>query len=87
MVVELEIQQMVKPFSIQQHANDTAGLLDALNVQKTHVLGYSLGSFIAQQFAIMYPEKVDRFILAASRCGGKESIPPPLTLRNNNRKF
>ena len=37
-----------KPFSIQQLANDTAGLLDALKIRKVDVLGYSLGSFVAQ---------------------------------------
>ena len=53
----------------------TAGLLDALKIQKANVLGYSMGSFIAQQFALTHPEKVDRLILIASTCGGKESIP------------
>ena len=33
-----------KPFSIQQFANDTAGLMDALKIQKAGVLGYSMGS-------------------------------------------
>ena len=37
-----------KPFSIRQLANDTAGLLHALKIQKADILGYSLGSFIAQ---------------------------------------
>ena len=32
-----------KQFSIQQFANDTAGLLDALKIQKADVLGYSTG--------------------------------------------
>ena len=65
-----------RPFSIQQFANDTAGLLDALNIQKTDVLGYSLGSFIAQQLAVTHPDKVNRLVLVAASCGGKESIPP-----------
>ena len=65
-----------RPFSIQQFANDTAGLLDALNIQKADVLGYSLGSFIAQQLAVTHPDKVNRLVLVAASCGGKESIPP-----------
>jgi len=65
-----------KPFSIQQFANDTAGLLDVLKIQKADVLGYSLGSLVAQQLAIMHPEKINRLILVAASCGGKESIPP-----------
>ena len=64
-----------RPFSVQQFANDTAGLMDALKIQKADVLGYSLGSFVAQQLVVTHPEKVDRLILLASSCGGKESIP------------
>jgi pimeloyl-ACP methyl ester carboxylesterase len=64
-----------KQFSIQQFANDSAGLLDALKIQKANVLGYSMGSFIAQQLTLTHPEKVDRLILVASTCGGKENIP------------
>ena len=66
----------IKPFSVQQFANDTAGLLDALKIQKADVLGYSLGSFIAQQLAVTHPDKVNRLVLIATTCGGKESIPP-----------
>jgi pimeloyl-ACP methyl ester carboxylesterase len=66
-----------KPYTIEQVAMDTAGLLDALKIPKANVLGYSLGSFIAQQLTIMYPEKVNRLILVASSCGGEVSIPKP----------
>lgn len=67
----------VKPFSIQQLANDTAGLLDALKIQKADVLGYSLGGHIAQQLTVTYQEKVNRLILISSTCGGRDSIPKP----------
>ncbi len=63
------------PYTRQQLANDTVGLLDALKIQKADVLGYSLGSSIAQQFAIMYPEKVNSLILAGASCGGKDDVP------------
>jgi pimeloyl-ACP methyl ester carboxylesterase len=66
-----------QPYTIEQVANDTAGLLDALKISKANVLGYSLGSYIDQQVAITYPEKVDRLILVASSCGGEDSIPKP----------
>jgi pimeloyl-ACP methyl ester carboxylesterase len=65
-----------RPFSIQQFANDTVGLLDVLKIQKVDVLGYSLGSLVAQQVVVTHPEKVSRLILIASTCGGKDSIPP-----------
>ncbi|MDQ3838906.1 MAG: alpha/beta hydrolase [Thermoproteota archaeon] len=79
-------------FSIPQFANDTAGFLAALkldssdsnssnnsNNQPIDILGLSLGGFIAQEFALTYPDKVDRLILLVSSCGGKESIPPQLS--------
>jgi pimeloyl-ACP methyl ester carboxylesterase len=70
---------------MQQLANDTAGLLDALKIQNANVLGYSLGSYTAQQLALTNPEKVSRLILAGSSCGGKESMSKPpefLNLQN-----
>jgi pimeloyl-ACP methyl ester carboxylesterase len=35
-----------RPFSIVQFANDTAGLLDALKIQKADVLGFSTATYI-----------------------------------------
>ena len=66
-----------KPYSMQLLANDTAGLLDALKIPKADVMGYSLGSFIAQAFTTSYPEKVNSLILVASTCGGKDGIDQP----------
>jgi pimeloyl-ACP methyl ester carboxylesterase len=65
-----------KPFSIEQFANDTAGLLDALNIENADVFGASLGSFVAQELALNYPEKVDRLVLSAGYCGSNETIYP-----------
>ena len=65
------------PYTAQQLANDTAGLLDALKIPKADVMGYSLGSYLAQQLTMMYPDKVNSLILVASSCGGKDGIPKP----------
>jgi pimeloyl-ACP methyl ester carboxylesterase len=66
-----------KPYSMQQLASDAAGLLDALKITKADVMGYSLGSFTAQQFTMMYPDKVNTLTLVASSCGGKDHTPQP----------
>ena len=66
-----------KPYIIEQLANDTAGLLDALKIPEADVMGYSLGSWIAEQLTITYPEKVSSLVLVGSSCGGKDSIPKP----------
>jgi pimeloyl-ACP methyl ester carboxylesterase len=64
-----------RPFTISQFANDTIGLLDALNIQRIDVLGFSMASFIAQQLTIVHPERVNRLILYGASCGGQEGIP------------
>jgi|SRR5215216_3414603 pimeloyl-ACP methyl ester carboxylesterase len=66
-----------KPYTIEQLANDTAGLLDGLKIQNANVLGYSLGSWVAEQLTITYPEKVSRLVLVGSSCGGEDLIPKP----------
>jgi pimeloyl-ACP methyl ester carboxylesterase len=69
-----------KTWSIEQFANDTAGLLDALKIEKPiDVLGFSLGGFIAQELTLMHPQKVTKLILYATSCGGKATIPPQIS--------
>ncbi len=42
---------------------DIKNFLDYLQIEKTHVIGWSLGGMIAQNFVLKYPEKVDKLIL------------------------
>ena len=65
-----------KNFTIEQFAADSSGLLDALKINKSNVLGYSMGGMIAQQLTLDYPDKVNDLIIYASYCGGNQSIPP-----------
>jgi pimeloyl-ACP methyl ester carboxylesterase len=55
-----------KQFSINQFADDTAGLLDALKIAKADVLGWSMGSYISQELTLTNPDKVNNLILYAS---------------------
>jgi pimeloyl-ACP methyl ester carboxylesterase len=74
-----------KPYTMQQLANDAAGLLDALKIPHADVMGYSLGSYIAQAFTTSYPEKVNNLILVAATCGGRDGIlPPPEFMKMQN---
>ena len=65
-----------REYTIQLFASDTAGLMDALEIKKAYVLGFSMGTIIAQELTLDYPEKVDKLILYAADPGGKEKIPP-----------
>jgi pimeloyl-ACP methyl ester carboxylesterase len=71
-----------KQVSIEQFANDTAGLLDASNIRKADVLAWSLGGVIAQELVLNHPDRVEKLILYATTCGGKESIPPTQEVQN-----
>ncbi|MDQ3837822.1 MAG: alpha/beta hydrolase, partial [Thermoproteota archaeon] len=52
-----------KEFSINQFANDTLGLFDALKIEKADVLGSSMSSFIAQELALKNPNRINNLIL------------------------
>ncbi len=57
-------------YSIRQMADDALGLMDAVGMDRAHVLGYSMGGMIAQEIAIANPGRVDRLILAATGPSG-----------------
>src|SRR5215467_8069611 len=66
-----------RSYTPSQLANDTTGLMDVLKISKASVMGYSLGSYIAQQVTMMYPDKVNSLVLIGSSCGGKDHTPKP----------
>src|SRR5687768_15706247 len=53
-------------YSIADMADDLVGLLDALGIQRTHLMGLSMGGMIAQEFALRYPDRLDRLVLAGT---------------------
>jgi pimeloyl-ACP methyl ester carboxylesterase len=65
-----------KGFSIKQFAEDSAGLLAALKIEKANVMGWSMGSYIAQELAINFPAKVEKLVLYGSTFGGKQEVDP-----------
>ncbi|MFX1376545.1 MAG: alpha/beta fold hydrolase [Promethearchaeota archaeon] len=60
---------------IKKMADDTVGLMNALNVDKAHIFGFSMGGMIAQELILNYPEKVEKLILCSTNCGGNKSVP------------
>jgi pimeloyl-ACP methyl ester carboxylesterase len=52
------------PYSLEMMANDLAGLLDTIGIEKAHFAGYSMGARIAEEMGLSYPEKVISLILA-----------------------
>ncbi|MFW9882281.1 MAG: alpha/beta fold hydrolase [Candidatus Thorarchaeota archaeon] len=63
-------------YSIKMFADDTIGLMDALNIERAHIDGASMGGMIAQEIAINYPERVEKLVLCCTHCGGSKQILP-----------
>jgi pimeloyl-ACP methyl ester carboxylesterase len=60
------------PYTIDDMADDAIGLLDALNIEKAHICGMSMGGMIAQIMAIRFPSRVSSLISIMSGTGDPE---------------
>jgi 3-oxoadipate enol-lactonase len=54
------------PYSMKLFADDMEAFMNALAIPQAHILGFSMGGQIALEFALSYPEKVKKLIIAAS---------------------
>ena len=58
-------------YTFEGWCDDLAGLMEALDIDRAHIHGGSMGSFIALAFAAKYPQRVERLLLGAgavARC-------------------
>lgn len=63
-------------FTISSLGEDVNTLLDKLNIKKANVLGWSMGGYVAQMFAVNHPEKVDKLVLYATDYGDTLTVNP-----------
>lgn len=71
------------PFTIRQFAEDLRSFMDRMAIERANILGFSDGGNIALQFAIQYPERVERLILNGANLdagGVKPSVQIPIVL-------
>lgn len=65
------------PYAVSQMAADAVAVLDGAGVEHAHVLGVSLGGYIAQEIALTYPDRVRKLVLGSTAPGGTRSHPMP----------
>lgn len=63
-------------YSLADMANDTVGLMDALGLERAHVVGASMGGMVAQLVAALYPARVSSLISIMSSSGARR-LPGP----------
>ena len=56
----------VQAYSMELWADDLAGLMHELGIERAHIHGTSMGGMVSMVFAAKYPELVDRLILTAT---------------------
>jgi pimeloyl-ACP methyl ester carboxylesterase len=66
------------PLTIDAMADQTSALIDRLGLRHADVLGWSMGSMIAQALAVRHKDQVQRLVLCASYPGNGSTVRPSL---------
>ena len=60
-------------FDIEKLADDAAHVIETVGIGRASVMGWSMGGFIAQAFAVKYADRVDKLVLLSTDPGGTEA--------------
>ena len=64
-------------YTIERFTHDVLAIMDHYGIARAHVLGASMGGFVAQALASAAPERVSRLVLVATSLGGARQVGPP----------
>ncbi|GAC1322640.1 MAG: alpha/beta hydrolase [Mycobacteriales bacterium] len=86
---DLLLRRRRPPYTIDDMAADMAGLLDQLELDSAHVVGASMGGFIAQTFAVLFPKRVRSLTLIMTSTGSRRvgQARPRLLVRLLRRRI
>jgi 3-oxoadipate enol-lactonase len=74
-------------YAMAQYADDTANLLNVLNIERVDVIGVSFGGMVAQHFALRHASRVNKLVLCCTSPGGDmpsypfHELPDDITLQ------
>jgi pimeloyl-ACP methyl ester carboxylesterase len=68
----LQGEEIQPPYTLDDMADDSVGLLDALGIEKAHICGVSMGGYIAQIIAIRHPNRLLSLISMESGTGAPD---------------
>jgi pimeloyl-ACP methyl ester carboxylesterase len=69
-------ERLPAPLTIDAMADQTSALIDTLGLGRTNVLGWAMGSMVAQALAVRHPAQVRRLVLCATYPGNGATIRP-----------
>src|SRR5262249_52137995 len=69
---------VMRPYTMADAATEAADLLEIAGWESCRVVGVSFGGMVAQEFAVTYPQRVERLALACTSAGGEGGSSYPL---------
>lgn len=70
------------PYTLDDMAKDSVGLLDALGIERAHIIGLSMGGMIGQIIAAQYPQRTLSFTCIMSTSGARGLKQPSLRIQS-----
>ncbi len=80
-------RQLPEPVTIDEMADQTSALIEALGLGRPDVLGWSMGGMIAQALAVRHPAQVRRLVLCATYPGTGQAVAPTAAARQAGSDF
>jgi pimeloyl-ACP methyl ester carboxylesterase len=74
-------------YTTRMMADDTAGFMDTIGLDRASIFGGSMSGMIAQELAINHKEKVRKLVLACTSSGGKNCAPIPQVTRETVQSY
>lgn len=66
----------LESYTTREQAHDAAAVINALNLAPSHVIGVSMGGYVAMELALSYPELVSSLVLVCTSDGAPSNLPP-----------